>query len=457
MIIFGTDVFEEVCNSLLVYMSENKKINRHLCFVCDRSGPLFTKCDIKGIGGVETRSVLLAEMMAKYFSKITFAVRDDGVKLINMRGLDIVFYEPATISNAPNLKLARINADIYIVFESNHITADAVRTCNIIGKPVVFWATSINDYNVQYKLDNHKKYLWGIVARESAYCLYLSDYIISQTFDQKNVLIKNHNINSTVIKNPISVNEVTFNVASKRIKNKDTVLWVGRTDPYNKRPDLLLKIAEKLNHVKFLMILNNIDDKYYIRISQSKTSNIEIVNYVSPDNMHEIFEESSVFLSTSSKEFEGFPNVFLQVISHALPIVSLEVDPDGIFSIHGCGICCNGDIAKAISSIEMLINDEKKRKSVIAKAFNYIEQNHSIALIEKQMVEFFSSVPIHVNNVNKWTEYIFDQSNEQNQSKYNKLEANHNSLINTSMIRILNFIRKKISKKIWRLQNLNQH
>lgn len=437
-------------------MPEKKLIDRHLCFVCDRSWPLFSDVNAQGIGGVETRSVRLAEMMANYFTKVTYAIKNPGGKIINNRALDISFYEPATISNAPNPGLARINADIYIVFESNHITADAVRTCNIIGRPVVFWATSVNDYHIQYKLEDHKAYLFDFVARESAYCLYLSDYIISQTFDQKKVLIENHGLNSIVIKNPVPVNEDSFNVSSKRRLERDVVLWVGRTDPYNKRPDLLLEIAARLRNVDFVMILNNINDEYYKRIFQKKTSNIEIIDYVPPDKMNEIFEKCSVYLSTSSKEFEGFPNVMLQAICHALSIVSLEVDPDGIFSNHDCGICCKGNIDLVVHEIEILITDVKKKKSVIDNAFNYVKLNHSVELIEKQMVEFFSSIPFSVKNKQLWTRYNFNRLTEKLQSEYNQLELdyqnlyfNYSSLLNNRIIRKLNIMRKLIGKKQW--------
>lgn len=421
-------------------------IDRHLCFVSANSFPLFTDDESKGIGGVETRSVRLAEMMSVHFKTVSYAIRYTPGKIINNRGLNVVRYEPAVISNAPNPELSRINADIYIVFESHHFTADVVRTCNIIGKPVVHWATSFVDYDKACTLNNYSYFYLDWIGRESAYCLYFSNYLISQTEDQQKMLFDNHGLKSIVIKNPFKIPESLPGRTNNK-KESPTILWIGRTDPVFKRPKLFLKIAAQLPEYRFLMILNSINNQCFNVIEKSKTDNVEIIKYIDPDKFEQIYTDSDILLSTSSNE--GFPNIFLHAISHGIPIVSLEVDPDGIFEKHGCGINCNGDISLAVYSIKMLLNDKYKREEIVKQAFNHAKQNHSIELIEKQMVDFFSSIPLHVDNGQSWTEYKFDRINEQLRSEYNKLRLNHNSLINNRITRNLNIIRKIIGKKEW--------
>jgi hypothetical protein len=428
-------------------MSKEKLIDRHLCFVSANAYPLFTDDEAKSIGGVETRSVRLAEMMSEYFTKISYAIRNTEGKVINDHGLNVVRYEPAVISNAPNLELVKINADIYIVFESHYQTADVVRTCNIIGKTVVHWATSFIDYDKACTLDNYDFFYNDWIGRESAYCFYFANYLISQTEDQQKMLFDNHGLKSIVIKNPFIIPESL----PERISNTEgipAILWIGRTEPVFKRPGLLLKIAQQLPEYRFLMILNNTNNQYFKEIVQSKTDNVEIVEYIDPDEIDQIYDNSSILLSTSSNE--GFPNIFLHAISHGIPIVSLDVDPDGIFSRHGCGLNCDGDIGLAVHSIKMLLNDKHKREEMVKRAFSYAKKNHSIELIQKQMVDFFSSIPLLVNSRYKWTEYKFDRINEQLQSEFNKLQEYHNSLINNRIIKILNIIRKIIGKKEWR-------
>ena len=428
-------------------MSEEKLIDRHLCFVSANAYPLFTDDESKSIGGVETRSVRLAEMMSDCFTKVSFAIRNTDGKVINDRGLNVVQYEPAVISNSPNPELAKIDADIYIVFESHCFTADVVRTCNIIGKPVIHWATSFIDYDKACTLDNYDPFYYDWIGRESAYCFYLANYLISQTEDQKEMLYNNHGLKSIVIRNPFIIPEF-LNERVEDIISSPTILWIGRSEPVFKRPEILLKIAQQLPEYRFLMILNNINSEYFNKIVKAKTGNVEIFEYVDPKEAERIYSNSNILLSTSSNE--GFPNIFLHAISHGIPIISLEVDPDGIFSRHGCGLNCNGDIGLAVQSIKTLINDKHKREEIVKNAYNYAQKNHSIELIQKQMVDFFSSIPLCVNNRHKWAEYKFDRSNEQLKSEYKQLQINYDSLINNRIIKKLNIIRKIIGKKEWR-------
>jgi glycosyltransferase involved in cell wall biosynthesis len=277
----------------------------------------------------------------------------------------------------------------------------------------------------------------------------MADYIISQTEDLQAMLLHNHGLNSTVISNPLNI--PAFLPEGLQFDGETpTVLWIGRSESFNKRPELLVEIAVKLPNIHFLMILNNVDDELFRRINQTKPENVEIVEYVSPDKMNDVFAKSSIFISTSSKDYEGFPNVFLHAIAHGVPIVSLDVDPDGIFSRHGCGICCDGDIDIAIRAIEKLLHDKQRREEIIQRAFNYIKEKHSTEIISKQMIDFFTAISLEVKNQLKWAGYSFNRLFEQLPADYKQLQASHNALLNHLAIRILNKLRKVIGKEVWR-------
>jgi glycosyltransferase involved in cell wall biosynthesis len=104
----------------------------------------------------------------------------------------------------------------------------------------------------------------------------MADYIISQTEDQRAMLLKNHGLDSQVIFNPIELENYHDEVS----EDDKYILWIGRSEPYNKRPELLLEIARRLPLFKFRMILNNIDPGYFNKIVRSKSDNIEIIEYV---------------------------------------------------------------------------------------------------------------------------------------------------------------------------------
>lgn len=433
-------------------MLDIPKIDRHLCFVCANSYPLFTDDKSNGIGGVETRSVRLAEMMSKYFRKVSFAIRNTAGNVINDHNLNVVRYEPAVISNAPNRGLAKINADIYIVFESHCFTADVVRTCNMISKPVVHWATSFIDYDKACTLDNSESYYYDWIGREGAYCFYFADHLISQTEDQQRMLFQNHGLRSVVIRNPVEITEVPP-INSSGISTRPTILWIGRTERVFKRPEVLFQIAIHLPAYRFLMILNNTNNQYFEELVRSKPDNVEIVEYVAPDEIGEVYKKSQILLSTSSNE--GFPNIFLQAISHGVPIISLDVDPDGLFTRHECGIFCSGDLNRIPEAVESLLNDKDKRDRIVGWAFKYVRDNHSTEVISNKMVEFFGSVPLNTMFPLWWTEISFDRVFEKFQADHERLmlqhehlklkyEMGHNSLLWYWMIGKLKRIRRLI-------------
>lgn len=391
--------------------------DRHLCFVCASAYPLFTDSKAKSIGGVQTRALRLAKLAAKHFKKVTFAIREnDGTKIVNDHGLDVAFYSPVAVSDTPNRDLAKINADIYIVFESHYLTADVVRTCNMINKVVVHWATSVLDYDKACTLDNYKCFYANWVGRESGYCIYYADYLISQTEEQRTTLIENHGLDSIVIRNPIDVSETLLD---KDILNKrGNVLWVGRADKVFKRPEIAIAIARKLQHCNFIMIMNNTNRSYYKKLMKMLPDNVEVIEYVPHERLREYYLSSDILLTTSYRE--GFSNVYLEAASNGLPIVSLEADPDGIFSKHKCGIYCDGKVENAIKAINELMTDIKIREKIRKTAFKYIKNNHASEVIEKRFVNYFSSIPMKVENKMKWAEISFSKGVKHTKSYKNK-------------------------------------
>ncbi|MEN6301029.1 MAG: glycosyltransferase family 4 protein, partial [Anaerolineaceae bacterium] len=205
-----------------------------------------------------------------------------------------------------------------------------------------------------------------------------------------------------------------------------TILWIGRTDPIFKRPELLLEIAKQLPAYRFLMILNNTNNEYFDRIVQSKSDNVEIVEYIAPDEIDDVYRNSNILLSTSSNE--GFPNIFLQAISNGIPIISLEVDPDGLFTKHECGVFCKGDINRAVEAVKILLNDRRERDRIIQRAFEYVRANHSSEVISSQMVDFFNAIPAKTTFPLRWTGISYNRVFEELQSAHERLALAHERL-----------------------------
>jgi hypothetical protein len=434
---------------------ENLK-DLHICFVSDRSYPLFVETEIRQIGGVETRSLRLAKMMSKYFKKVSFAIMDTGSPVVSDHGLTVRTYTPTAVSDKPNPGIVKIDADIYICFESNHITADVVRTCNIVGKTVVFWCTSNIDFHPDYQIDNYDNDPRGFKNSQCAYAFHFADHIVSQTKDQQQTLKKEHKLESVIIRNPIAFHP-DLERRSENMDQKPQVLWIGRTDNLNKRPEKLLEVAQGLPDIDFKMILNNFNQELFDKVVGKASANIEIVDYVPADEMDAVFSRTNIFFSSSSKNFEGFPNVFLHAVTHGVPIVSLEVDPDQIFSKHGCGIVCDGKIELARKAILDLTRSQNLYDEVRMQAFNHLKRLHEKDIIENELVGFLGSIQPQKYST-RWTEVSFgfeqeirllEDENEQlahqismlNQS-LEILKNDYTYLKNTKPVKIANQIKK---------------
>ena len=64
-----------------------------------------------------------------------------------------------------------------------------------------------------------------------------------------------------------------------------------------------------------------------------KLPNVTFLGTVPPIEMEGWFKKKKLFMNTSIRE--GFPNTFLQAWMNRVPVVSLNIDPDGIIEKYG--------------------------------------------------------------------------------------------------------------------------
>ena len=156
------------------------------------------------------------------------------------------------------------------------------------------------------------------------------------------------------------------------------ILWVGRLD-YQKRPDILIKIAERCSelpfrfHVYGVSLLNR--DIY--------TDTLRAMKNVTYYGVFEGFESLplerfDLFLYTS--QWDGLPTVLVEAMSQGLPVVASRVG--GIPELvedgkRGFLIEPYDDVDKYVHCLQKVFADRTLLSSVIANAYEFVERGYS--------------------------------------------------------------------------------
>lgn len=266
-----------------------------------------------------------------------------------------------------------IRADVYAVFGLANHSAEVVaytKKCQA-GKSIFFVAHDSNFDDV-YDSENYENDWIGYSARFGYYTLTNADYIVAQTEYQAQLAKVNFQRDSTVIRNPIVLELTNFVPYEQR----ETVLWVGR-DHHMKRPEMYVRLAKAFPDTKFVMVMNRSGvEKQFDNIVRNIPHNIEFYEYVPYHEIDSLFANAKVFISTSSSE--GLPNTFLNAGKYSVPILSLTVDPDGMVTKGGMGLCANGSFEKLSTDLQWLLNNPDEAIKLSRQSRKYVERHHDL-------------------------------------------------------------------------------
>jgi glycosyltransferase involved in cell wall biosynthesis len=169
---------------------------------------------------------------------------------------------------------------------------------------------------------------------------------------------------------------------------RDTVLWIGRSAEV-KRPMLFIELAEKTPDEHFTMICQHATgDRNYDNLVEraEQVKNLRFIQRVPFDKVDSFFQCTKVFVNTS--DAEGFPNTFIQACQFGVPILSLNVNPDGFLDEYGCGISCEGDFKRFRDSLGFMLA-ENRYIEMGKRGRKYVEQNHDIKKIIEEYKKIF--------------------------------------------------------------------
>ena len=119
----------------------------------------------------------------------------------------------------------------------------------------------------------------------------------------------------------------------------------------------------------------------------SKLPNVIFKDFVPFGEINSYFKQAKIYVLTS--RYEGFPNTFIQAAMNKTPILSFNVNPDGIIEKYDCGFFARNNLNNLEYGLkEMLIND-KERERFGLNAYKYATENHDIKTIINRYSNIF--------------------------------------------------------------------
>lgn len=340
--------------------------------------PLFL--EKKGFsGGAELNLYNLAVELAKYKENhVDFLVGDYGqtdvqivnrVRLIKIRSLDFPLSHGLLRKFIRRFSffylLIRYKSDVYIASTASEFLGYLVWLARFfLKKPVIFRLASDKDADCNYYKPSGR-----LMFRLYKYALEHLDVFVTQSAAQQALLKEHTGKESQIIKNG-------FFLKKYEPRQKEHFLWVARLGfKKHARPELLIKLARLLPEARFIMIFpgeKRAQDE--VRKLAAGLTNIRFLESVPFAEIGAYFAQARCFINTSS--FEGFPNTFIQAGLAETPILSFNVNPDGIIDKYQLGCFCHDVLETAYDFLKSLT--DVKMALLGRNASAYVMQHHDI-------------------------------------------------------------------------------
>lgn len=354
----------------------------HVCFVAPETWPVFSGDDrIDVVGGAEVQQSILARTLARAGYRVSMIcldygqparVRLDGVEVWRAHrpdaGIPVLrFLHPRMTSMWR--AMAAVDADVYYQRSPAPLTAFVAAFCRRHGKRSIYAAASDSDFLPGRQSLRFARDRW-LFERGLA----MVDAVIVQNEMQQRDCRENYHRRSTLIHSAYELPADAHPTAG------DCVLWVATLRP-DKRPDLLLEIARRLPHRRFVVVggaaRNDPGGEAYYRAiagAAAHLPNVEMQGFLPLARTEPWFDRARVFLSTS--DLEGMPNVFLQAWARGVPTVAFldigaRLDGRPVYPIVK-------DAAEAAAAIERLFADDIERAHAAARCREHFAAHHAV-------------------------------------------------------------------------------
>lgn len=159
-----------------------------------------------------------------------------------------------------------------------------------------------------------------------------------------------------------------------------TVVWVANLKPL-KQPQVFLRLVRELDDcqdVRFVMIGRPAQEAAYQRRLEDTMAALRNFTYMGEqpiECVNEILARSHILVNTSA--YEGFPCTFIQAWFRQVPVISLNVDPDGVLTTRRLGFHSQS-MGGLVRDTRRLISDRDLREAMGTRALQYALSHHSM-------------------------------------------------------------------------------
>ena len=356
-----------------------------ICFVAPYAWPVFSRdARIPVVGGAEVQQSILARLLAANGYRVSMICLDfgqpdraqvDGVTVHKafrpQGGLPVLrFLHPRLTAMWRALKQA--DADIYYYRSAAMWVGVVAAFCRLHGKRCIYAGASDKDFvpgeggQIRYARDRWL-YRRGLAA---------VDRIVAQNEMQRASCKATFGREATLIP---SCYELPRN---SRRADPDLVLWVG-TVHEQKRPLLLLELARRLPHRRFVMIggaRGGEEDHFELAKREAATlPNVQFVGFLPLAEVEPWFDRARVLVNTSY--YEGMPNTFLQAWARGVPTVA-TVDVGA--PVHRC--------ANDVPALAAAVEEAFEKPELGARCREYFERNYSTTEALRRYHQLFEEV-----------------------------------------------------------------
>jgi len=170
------------------------------------------------------------------------------------------------------------------------------------------------------------------------------------------------------------------------------VCWIANIKP-TKQPEFFLRLAADLrnrSNVELHMVgALHMKRKAWesLLARMGNLPNLQCSGFQADDAIDKLLSTAAVLVNTSY--VEGFPNTFIEAWLREVPVVSLSVNPDGVFDEDRFGICAHGSYERLRDAVERLIANPILRAQMGQRASVLARERFSERNIE-QVIQVIS-------------------------------------------------------------------